>query len=592
MNDFILGPQVSTGDYFDVTLLAQARKYGELFPAVITPELEDFAVNANYYDSGRTEYVAHKRSGDPLFLGYARKITDSWWAGPYFKNGVERNPDNNTSPKFAGMVGLILRALDGRPDMWDGLHYWSRYYLDLWCMWRMDGTYTDFHLREGSFALHAAILLAKFLPDSFPLTAGGVATNGTQLRAQLLADVENLTINYFGKLQWPDGSWRWDDWYENGDDGSLLKGIMQSFMVGMLTRPYCDLYDITTNPAVKSSIKTQICNACRHLYADGPYTRGIATRFNVPVRGFHYFYHGGTELNPTRYEQGDFPFDTVEAWHVSSARQLMGTCIGSYAFAYKISGDEFFKTAGSEMYDSAYSGRDGFRAMMNDPDKAKLLNQHVFGTSCYKGWLGGVIVKPEPEPLPPPPPPLEESPDGTKGPRIVDSERAVWTIGPQSQTLRNGTQASGGAGTEYKYLGRVVFVRGDVDRPDPERNWYKWLGSSWTSAGPNEPGVVVQPPPPPPPPPTCSISANPPTLTIPRNGSGTVVVTLTNLTGPTPVTISGVDGQLTVSPATWEATPASPSKTFTLRAKNKRLMREVKFQTVGCGVAGVKVNIA
>lgn len=627
MNNFILGPQVSTGDYFDQTLIAQCKKYGELFPATPPPaDQMDTYVLWNYYDLGRSQYVAYKRTGDPIFQGYARKITDSWWQCPYFKSGVERNPDNNTSPKFAGLVGLILRADDERPDMWDGLYYWTRYHLDLWCMWRMDGTYKDFHIREGGFALHFAILLAKVLPDSFPLTAGGMATNGAQLRARLLADVEDITLNYFGKLQYPDGSWRWDDWYSTGDDGSLLKGIMQPFMVGMLTRPYCDLYEITTNPAVKESIKKQISNACRHLYSGGPFTRGLATHFGVEVGGFHYFYHGGTELNPARYEKGDFPFDTTVDWHVPSARQLMATCIGSFPFAYRISGDEFFKTAGNELWNFAYSGRDGFRAMMNDT--AKNFNQHVFGTSCYQGWLGsGVIEPPSPPPIDPPtlpeppkpPDPSPTVPDPPTGPvpvvTLTSPANGATLSGKATVTVSvtNGTSI-----TEiYLIVDGVVASDGNVSQskgfdttkfPDGP-HWLfirAWKGGVPIDSKPPinvmvknavEPPLPpvdpppVDPPPVPIPPPTrpCSITA-PASIDVPRNGSRDISIRLDDLTEPTTVTVSGWDGQVSVLPTSKIASPTSAILSFRVKVKNKRMSRTLKFSCT-CGEKEVRVNV-
>jgi capsular polysaccharide biosynthesis protein len=99
----------------------------------------------------------------------------------------------------------------------------------------------------------------------------------------------------------------------------------------------------------------------------------------------------------------------------------------------------------------------------------------------------------------------------------------------------------------------------------------------------------VEPPPLPPPPPTipCSISA-PASVTIPRNGSGVIAVTLQNVSSPVEVKVIGSDGQVTVSPLTWNAGPTSTVKQFQVRVKKQS--RTITFQS-GCGVVVVKVNV-
>ena len=237
---------------------------------------------------------------------------------------------------------------------------------------------------------------------------------------------------------------------------------------------------------------------------------------------------------------------------------------------------------GDEMYDSAYLGTDGIRAMMDDT--AKNYNQHVMGSSSYKAWAGGAV---EPPPLPPPTIPVpDESPDGFKGVRVVDSERAVWTIGSARQTLRNGVQAGGGEGSVYKYLSKIVYVSGT------DGNWYKWSGA-WSSVGPQEPGTVPAPTPEPQPTPTptptpCKISA-PAQMDIRRNGVSTIDVTLSGISAPVDVRVaSGSDGQVTVGPLSLMATPTNPVVRFNVRVKQKS--RVITFQSP-CGSVAVRVNV-
>jgi hypothetical protein len=99
----------------------------------------------------------------------------------------------------------------------------------------------------------------------------------------------------------------------------------------------------------------------------------------------------------------------------------------------------------------------------------------------------------------------------------------------------------------------------------------------------------VEPPPLPPPPPTipCSISA-PASVNILRNSTGVIGIELLNLTAATEVRVIVPDGQVTVSPTSWNANPNDRKKQFNVRVKKQS--REIKFQS-GCGVAVVKVNV-
>jgi len=91
----------------------------------------------------------------------------------------------------------------------------------------------------------------------------------------------------------------------------------------------------------------------------------------------------------------------------------------------------------------------------------------------------------------------------------------------------------------------------------------------------------------PPLPTPCSISA-PVSVSVPRNGTGVISVTLQNLNSPTVVNVLGSDGQVTVSPLSWNAGPTSTVKQFSVRAKKQS--RTITFSS-GCGVAVVKVNV-
>lgn len=104
---------------------------------------------------------------------------------------------------------------------------------------------------------------------------------------------------------------------------------------------------------------------------------------------------------------------------------------------------------------------------------------------------------------------------------------------------------------------------------------------------PPPPDPVPEPPAPEPPKPTCSISA-PASISIRRNSTGSIAVTLQDLSGPVEVKVIGSDGQVTVSPLTWQAGPTSTVKQFSVKVK--RQSRTITFQSP-CGSVSVRVEV-
>lgn len=80
---------------------------------------------ANYYDNVAAFYALYYRSGIVDYLNAARKLADRFWECPQIDRGASF-VINGSADMFPGRsvsaMGLVLRALDGRPDMWAGLH--------------------------------------------------------------------------------------------------------------------------------------------------------------------------------------------------------------------------------------------------------------------------------------------------------------------------------------------------------------------------------------------------------------------------------------------------------------------------------------
>lgn len=434
MNDFILGPQAPLGStWFDAVQITKGKALGEACPAIPPANTEAEVIKIgnitntynmlHYYDLARCMYIAHKRSGDALFLSLARKCADSYWQHPLWIGGgtIRPWPDSAVTPKFAGIGGLILRALDGKPEYWDWINSYTQFVFDHWVKKRIGATELFYGVREGAFALQYAAWLAVAHPDG-------------AIRAAYLADVQTSAMHYYGKLQQPDGSWRWNDPDFKADDGGLLVGVMQPFMIGLLLHALSDVYEIATDSTVKASVGNQIVKACRHLYADGPYRKDDPVPYDSSKRwrSLWYFYHGGTTVNPTRFAKGGYSLPGNNAGEVGDQRQGIGLLVAAYGRAYQISGDSAFKAMGDELWDAAYGGSDGIRNLFDSDGKG--YNQNARWAGSYLVWAGQPAIPSQPQPAPPIPPipPATPSPPNVALAANGATASASSTFGTQS----------------------------------------------------------------------------------------------------------------------------------------------------------------
>lgn len=417
---FIIGPQLPIGStWYDMTQVTRGRFHADNFPATPPAIYSDSYIMTYYYGLGANLYALYARTNDPADLARARKVVDSWWQNSWWigSGTVRQWPDSvSPPPRHGDIAGLVLRALDGRPEMWDWINSYTRFSLDHWCKKRIGSTSLFYGVREGAFALDGAVILSQVLPDSFPLQSGGMVTNGTELRAQYLADAEAVATQYYGALQQADGSWRWDDPDYVDSDGGFLRGVMQPFMVGLLLNALVDVHRASTNDTVKANIQNQIVKACHHLYSDGPYMTQLVPSLNVKRRGFAYFYHGGTTVNPTKYENGDYSanWDTTNPSDVQNMREAIALIIAPYGYAYMLTKDPYFLAAGDEMWDSAYGETDKIRDYF--AGDAKSYNQNTRSAARYLVWRGASVSVPSPQPTIVPSPSPSVTPTPTPAP--------------------------------------------------------------------------------------------------------------------------------------------------------------------------------
>jgi hypothetical protein len=119
----------------------------------------------NYYDNVAAYYALYYRSGIDDYLTAARTFADRFWESPMIDQGL--NPSGfafGIMQRSKSAMGLVLRALDGRPDMWTGLHLiWNN------VMGLLAGTDVTFGLiwdeREEAYQLAMVSYCALFDTD-------------------------------------------------------------------------------------------------------------------------------------------------------------------------------------------------------------------------------------------------------------------------------------------------------------------------------------------------------------------------------------------------------------------------------------------
>jgi hypothetical protein len=359
----------------------------------------DLYYRAAYYDTALVEYINYYRTGDPAFLGYSRKIADSWWGSQWIDFGTVTAGPEYLPPRAQAFAGLILRALDGKPEYWDYLYRTVRATFDNWLKTRRNYPTLYYDIREDGYAQLYAVMLAKALPDKYLLYANGtrkpstgVAADGAQKRKALLADAEDIAVNFFGRLQKSDGSWRND---VNDDD--KYRNIEQPFMTGLYLESVVLLHQLSSNGAVKQNLATQLTKSVAHLYNDAyEKDRPVTNLSPYKWRAFYYYWGGGTESEPNKFSP---PHPRTLAKNgtdeVASARQGNSTLHHAFGYAYVVSGDTRFRSMGDDLFGASFG--DSTDAIRNFAASAgaKEYDQNFRTAGRYLVWrLYGTLPNP------------------------------------------------------------------------------------------------------------------------------------------------------------------------------------------------------
>jgi hypothetical protein len=123
---------------------------------------------SNYYDAVAGLYALYYRSGLEDYRTAARTLADRFWVYRLSGGWVCSfgGCGGSDQPRVKSLLGMVLRATDGRPDMWPGLR-------QLWAdaEWRLGTFYKISYpafldIREGAYSQAALSYCAMFDPDA------------------------------------------------------------------------------------------------------------------------------------------------------------------------------------------------------------------------------------------------------------------------------------------------------------------------------------------------------------------------------------------------------------------------------------------
>jgi hypothetical protein len=160
---------------------------------------QSVSTNWNYYDNVLALYRLYYRTGIDDYRNAARTLADGWYHYAI---------DHGYSilyPRNAALQGLLVRALDGRPEYWKGILYYMNYpigWTEQFRQTRPLPANSRIEPRETGYALRWGALIAEVSPDA-------------AVRAQWCTAIANAVTNVWPFAQDDLGNFEEDVYNEN-----------------------------------------------------------------------------------------------------------------------------------------------------------------------------------------------------------------------------------------------------------------------------------------------------------------------------------------------------------------------------------------
>ncbi len=180
--------------------------------------------DSNYYDNVAAYYSLYYRSGIDDYLTAARTMADRFWkyrldsgtecryGGPY-----PNKCGGTDAPRTKSLLGMILRALDGRSDMWSGLEMMFVYHQTLLTSFYLNPVNSlAIDVREAAYSMAMVSYCALYDPTP-------------AIRSSCKSTLSTMMNGYWNVKQTPNGSWQQlyttaGSWTSTTTSVSLTKG--------------------------------------------------------------------------------------------------------------------------------------------------------------------------------------------------------------------------------------------------------------------------------------------------------------------------------------------------------------------------------
>jgi hypothetical protein len=325
---FIIGPQVPLGQspwaFFDANQRDRALDH---YNTVMSTTGNEYVL-ANYYDTPLAFYGLYARSEDQSHLRMARDAADKWYLLPE----VQACTNDMISPRHSGLSGLMMRALDGRPDMWPCITQLAQSHYTVWLGLRLTNSELHYGVRDGAFALLHVAQLSVVHPDS------GVRHH---MREQAL----KAARDYYARLQHSNGGWYW----YIGEAGGQAS---QPFMIGLLLEALIATHQVTSDDRIARSIVSAVDWLQTYAYE----RQAVTNLSGVYWRAMKYLV---TLTNPSANDRTDATRWGSPDGAIRDERQLNATTVHAYGYAFRITGDSKYTQWGDEVFASTFGRGQG-----------------------------------------------------------------------------------------------------------------------------------------------------------------------------------------------------------------------------------------
>jgi hypothetical protein len=389
LEEFILGPQVPVGahpwPWFDETQVAGAELWAQAY-------LQNKSGGSDYYDLAHVLYQLHARSGDPKHLQLAHDVAlEGWLRMPDSSAWPSKPSAFAIAPRSAPIAGLVLLALSddtvpaltfyNKSDpsfsetwtLWDWLAQFARRQYPSWLGLRLDNDGLWAGIRDGGMLLHYIAILAKAHPEQ-------------AVREEMRQMALDAAKKYYARLQWPDGSWRWNP----GDHVDAT----QPFMTGLLLEALIAVHQLTGDEDVAQAIVKGTEAVYRDMYDQNPVPFDLLP--GVKVRAVHYIVYGD-KCQPIIGPQAGCGNNFDDSGGSGTAHNKLrvvrlrnSLVVHAFGYAARLTQDEKFCSWGDDLFSATYGddvgpGADGHVGLA-ESNKGKEYIQSFRSAGRYLGW--------------------------------------------------------------------------------------------------------------------------------------------------------------------------------------------------------------